>query len=571
MALPQNPQGISNTEKQLLEAIRNQNTDISAQTKILHKISDRALEHRKESTFLRKEMQELRKDLAGANKGSSEIKKYFERTRDPRMSKKSTDVDKDKDKESKGFFRTALGKLFGPSKYQQKMMDDTSAIRDISESTQEDINYIKTRYEEPARAKERELLAQAIADKINDANDSGGGKSGKGLLGGALAALGAVLSGGLDLLYKGLKTALFSVMGGIVTGIIAGLATVLGKVWDILKSIFDELRFLGGSPSANRGPNAPMPEGPSRTDKPPTPGGPTPSGPAQKELPNGQGRLPGPNNPRLPGPSGSRFPNATDIEYRDISSNKSGAGGQSSGFRNKLLRGAGQALMSAGEFMGGINKNGALLLLAGGGALIYAGTEYVNKLKEDAAATLEQERENAGKPGYDEAGRKIIPEEKSLLAQAQDAAKIAIDKTMETTKDLVGGVSERLKEQLVRLAGLEDDVIEMAGSLANYSKDYLNKVGEIQFTTGDGSKQSLNLLPGLGTYTIGALTKAIEQTNELAQMTEDYVKKNAVSIINSTTNNVMKGNDAPAILPPASPVNRYDSVDRFLMEMGRIK
>jgi len=560
MALPQNPQGISNIEKQLLEAVKHQTNDITSQTKVLHKISDRVLEHRKESTFLRKEMQELRKELAGGNKGSSEIKKYFERTQDPRMSKKSTDVDKDK--EPKGFFRTALGKLFGPSKYQQKMMDDTSAIRDISASTQEDINYIRKRYEEPARARERELLAQAIADKINEANEDGGGKSGKGLLGGALAALGAVVSGGLDLLYKGLKSALFTVMGGIVTGVVTALAFVLNKVWDILKSIFDRLGIMGGMPGAggNRGPTAPMPEGPSRTDRSPIPGGPTPTGPAQKELPNGQGRLPGPNNPRLPGP------------IEDAVIKREGPPGTTTGKTpnntGNLLKGIGKAAMSAGSFLL-TNPIGWAIL--GTGAAIYVGTEIADYFETKTKEELDSERKNIGKPGYDEAGRKLKPAEKSLLEQAQDTATTAINKTMETTKDLVGGVSERLKEQLVRLAGLEDDVIEMAGSLADYSKDYLNKVGEIQFTTGDGSKQSLNLLPGLGTYTIGALKDVVTETNRLAEMTEDAIKKNAVSIINSTTNNVMKGNDAPAILPPASPVNRYDSVDRFLMEMGRIK
>jgi hypothetical protein len=111
----------------------------------------------------------------------------------------------------------------------------------------------------------------------------------------------------------------------------------------------------------------------------------------------------------------------------------------------------------------------------------------------------------------------------------------------------------------------------MAEKYAETSKNYLNKIGEIEFTTADGSKQSLNLLPNLGTYTIETLKSVIEETNKIAGEMEKSISEKAVSIINSTTNNVVQGNDAPAILPPATSTRRSDSVDRFLMEMGRIR
>lgn len=563
MALPQNPDGLTAGDRTLLSASLEQTNKLKAQTKVLEKLTDVISKQQKEYSNLRKDIQESQKKLfEGNGKSFSEIKKYFQKQQTPGSGVSNKSKMGDKDPDQKGLFRTALNKLFGPSKYQQKMIDDTSAIRDISESTQEDINYIKMRYEEPARARERELLAQAIADKINDANDGGGSsKSGKGLLGGALAVLGSVLTVGLDLLYKGLKIALFAVMGGIVTGIISGLGFVLGKVFDVLKAIFDRIGFLGGMPGTggNRGPGQtgappvgiPTPTGPS---------GPTPTGPPQKELPNGQGRLPAPNNSRFPGP------------IEDAPIKREGPPGTTTGKTpnnaGNLLKGIGKAAMSAGSFLL-TNPIGWAIL--GTGAAIYVGTEIAEYFENKTKEELDKERKNVGKPGYDETGKKLEPAGKSLLEQAKEAAQTAITTTMDTTKDLVGGVSEKLKEQLVKLAGLEDDVIEMAGKLGEYSKDYLNKAGEIQFTTADGSKQSLNLLPNLGTYTIETLKEVVNKTNEIAKEVEDAISKKAVSIINSTTNNVVQGNDAPAILPPATSTRRNDSVDRFLMEMGRIR
>ena len=561
MALPQNPDGLTAGDRALLSASLEQTNKLKAQTKVLEKLTDVISKQQKEYSNLRKDIQESHKKLfEGNGKGFSEIRKYFQKQQTPGFSSRSKIGDKDP--EQKGFFRTALNKLFGPSKYQQKMMEDNSAIRDITEKTQEDISYIRERYGDSARARERELLAQAIADKINEANEGGGSSgSGKGLLGGALAVLGSVLSVGLDLLYKGLKTALFAVMGGIVTGIISGLGFVLGKVFDVLKAIFDRLGFMGGMPGTggNRGPGQtgappvgiPTPTGPS---------GPTPTGPPQKELPNGQGRLPAPNNPRLPGP------------IEDAVIKREGPPGTTTGKTpnnaGNLLKGIGKAAMSAGSFLL-TNPIGWAVL--GTGAAIYVGTEIADYFENKTKEELDKERKNAGKPGYDEAGRKLEPAGKSLLEQAKEAAQTAITTTMDTTKDLVGGVSERLKEQLVKLAGLEDDVIEMAEKYAETSKNYLNKIGEIEFTTADGSKQSLNLLPNLGTYTIETLKSVIEETNKIAGEMEKSISEKAVSIINSTTNNVVQGNDAPAILPPATSTRRSDSVDRFLMEMGRIR
>ena len=91
--------------------------------------------------------------------------------------------------------------------------------KNTSPINQEEIQYYLKelrRIKVMTHERERELSAEAIANKINDAS-SESGSSGKGLLGGALAVLGSVISGGLDLLYKGLKTALFSVMGGIMS------------------------------------------------------------------------------------------------------------------------------------------------------------------------------------------------------------------------------------------------------------------------------------------------------------------------------------------------------------------
>ena len=146
MALPQNPQGITNTDRLLLDAVNAQTQNLNAQSKVLHTVSDNIMKQNKEFSKLRKDIQELNKTfIQGNNSNFSEIKKYFEKSKtqgrdQPRM---NSSAQRNKSDDERGFFKGLVGKLFGPSKYQQKMMDDTAAILNFSELMSSDMNFIK--------------------------------------------------------------------------------------------------------------------------------------------------------------------------------------------------------------------------------------------------------------------------------------------------------------------------------------------------------------------------------------------------------------------------------------------
>ncbi len=110
MALPQNPNGLTAGDRELLEASVAQSKNLTAQTKVLHKLSDNIKDQKKEYSKLRDDIKELRKGFyTGDNKGFAEIKKYFQKTKDTSgfVSRSKIGGD-DKDKEQKGFFKNAM-------------------------------------------------------------------------------------------------------------------------------------------------------------------------------------------------------------------------------------------------------------------------------------------------------------------------------------------------------------------------------------------------------------------------------------------------------------------------------
>jgi hypothetical protein len=213
MALPQ----LQSTAegRQFLDLMKDQKENIVSQTKIMQSMSVSIIRQGREATELRKEIANLRKGfVTGKSSNFEDIKKYF--------SSNKKDVPAEKEKASdKGFFKNALGKIFGPSAYQQKMLDDTKIIRMLTETQTEDIAFIKKSYEEETKKKDRELLAEAIASKINMSSSEGGmGELFAGLLAGIVA--------GLATLGRGIVSSLVTAMEQIVSKI-GQMASALGR------------------------------------------------------------------------------------------------------------------------------------------------------------------------------------------------------------------------------------------------------------------------------------------------------------------------------------------------------
>ena len=101
------------------------------------------------------------------------------------------------------------------------MLDDTKIIRMLTETQSEDIAFIKKSYEEETKKKDRELLAEAIASKINMSSSEGG-------MGGLFAGLLSGIVAGLATLGRGIVSSLVTAMEQIVSKI-GQMASALGR------------------------------------------------------------------------------------------------------------------------------------------------------------------------------------------------------------------------------------------------------------------------------------------------------------------------------------------------------
>jgi hypothetical protein len=525
MALPQNPDSLTAGDRALLEASYTQTKTLKDQTKVLHKLSDAIMNNQNDFAQLRKDIQEnQRKFFEGDTKGFSEIKKFFEKqkgTKGPGSPGFSSNFGKDKDKDStqQGFVKNTLSKLFGPSKYQQKLMEDTAAIRDISELTRIDISFIKKQYEEPARARERELLAKAIADKM----DSGGGGLFS-LLGGLLAGLGAVVGGaiaGLSAIIAAVAPAIIAaltalgikladILGGLLDWSKKGVASAQSCCSSKMTDVPDDERKKGGKGGRAGGPTLPPPDA---------------KGPA---LPNDQ--------KRLPGPAGSIPEKTSDINEKMRQNRQDKLGGatdvkpKGEGFKmgNVLEKAAGGAAL-------GMGRGGQIAAIIGGAFAAGVGiAQEIMDNDEDFQKSKAQKEQDRLRSLHEQS----IKEGTAASSKENKADKV---KPMEP-KEYVANQN---------LAGLE----AMAADLGSMSKDYLDKFAEISI---NGEK--VNLLPNLGTSAAKSLNEAYDTGKGLVGSAKDA----ATNVYSSVQNNVAPQQAAPVIMPSAPAVNNNSAIQQML-------
>lgn len=529
MALPQNPDSLTAGDRALLEASYTQTKTLKDQTKVIHKLSDTIMNSQKDFTELRKDIQEnQRKFFEGDAKGFSEIKKFFEKqkgTTGPGSPGFSSNFGKDKDKDTtqQGFVKNTLSKLFGPSKYQQKLMEDTAAIRDISELTRIDISFIKKQYEEPARARERELLAKAIAEKM----DSGGGGGLLGLLGGLLAGLGAMVGGAI--------AGLSAIIAAVAPAVIAALTALGIKLADLLGSLLDwSKKGVASAQSCCTSRMTDMPDDErkrgGKTGRGGGPGGPALPPPDAKgpALPNDQ--------KRLPGPAGSIPEKTSDINEKMRQNRQDKLGGptdvkpKGEGFKlgNVLEKAAGGAAagLGRGGYLGAI---GAAAVAAGVGIA----QEIMDNDEDFQKSKVQKEQD-----------RLRSLHEKSIKEGTAASSK-------ENKADQVKPTEPKDYVAKQNLAGLE----AMASEFGSMSKDYLDQLGEISI---NGEK--VNLLPNLGTASAKSLNEAYETGKNLVGSAKDV----ATNVYSSVQNNVAPSQSAPVIMPSAPAVNNNSAIQQML-------
>ena len=502
MPLPQNPSPMSAAEKELFNTIKAQGENLRSQTDVLKKLAASIMENNKEFRSLRKDMektkQDIKKDvLLGGVYLTHEIKKYFEQNRQKennRIQNKGTT----KDDSEGGFFKSALGKLFGPSKYQQQMMF-------IAELQGEDIRFIRQNFEEATKTKDRELLAQAIAEKLNAAGEGGGG-GGLGLM-----ALGASLLAGLGTMLSNLGSMIVEGLKSLLSTALSALSAAIGKLWDVMKDLGDWFRRGGSQPGTpgQSGSRVPLPEGF------PGPGqgkGPVVTGPAQPELPNAQ--------KQLPAPSASEAPRLPNGNVSDAEIKREGPRGTQSGKNIGPGKGAG-----IGKALGILGAIGAVF-----GGLYGTSDEEIEILKKaEEAKKLKEAQEKALQQDISSMMDMGDPKAEATLRQQQ------WDNDMKVLKDnITSGITK----------GFEDTYKSYVEPVIDWGIEKLDKLGEITMANGE----TINLLPAFGTSLAESVKELTEDTANLAKSAAEKV-----GLINNnvTTNNVGGNNQSP--MPMATP------------------
>lgn len=219
------------TDRVIIDSLKAQNDNLREQTKILHTISDEIFKGRRPSS--NKENKDIQKEMFKLGSGISEIKSYLSG-----KGKGATGASfGGKAQPDKGFFTNLFSKVFGPSKYQQKMMEEISALRDITERQARSIDFIARQNTDSKRAIEREKLAEAIARRMSGL-DIGGGASG-----GLLSGLGKVLLAGIVGAVSLLSSTLMSGFKSLLSG--------FDKLIDGITKLFRLFPTIPGIPGAN--------------------------------------------------------------------------------------------------------------------------------------------------------------------------------------------------------------------------------------------------------------------------------------------------------------------------------
>lgn len=204
-------------EKNNLQSERESLGLLKEQRDLMKKLSDSIISSQREYGSLRKDMNDLRREFMVGIGTFSEMKKYFENMRADSIKEKRIETRENK---GPGFFSAAIAKLLGKdnnnvnlSSYQERLLEETSIIKTLSNDTNNSIKFIKKSYEPNTKAKDRKLLADEIADAI-------GGDRSRGLIAGIAGALGAGLAT--------LGTMLISGIGGKIMDAFEGIAKLLG-------------------------------------------------------------------------------------------------------------------------------------------------------------------------------------------------------------------------------------------------------------------------------------------------------------------------------------------------------
>lgn len=483
MALPQ----IQNTAegRQFLDLMKDQKENIASQTKIMQTISTSIMRQGREATELRKEISNLRKGfVTGKSSNLEDIKKYFGNTRKDNPAEKEKASDK-------GFFKNALGKIFGPSAYQQKMLDDTKIIRMLTETQSEDIAFIKKSYEEENKKKDRELLAEAIASKINMSSSEGG-------MGDLFAGLLTGIVTGLATLGRGIVSSLVAAMEQIVSKI-GQMASALGRAIGSISGGGGNIPLLGQM-ARGKGPQAALFAAIAASIGGDVMGEDTEAEKAAKAYQKDYGS----NYDELIKDSKNKV---TTEQYKSLESNMSEK--DKAAIENAGPPGSMEQIQAMREYVDTHNK-----VFADDKKLL----EKMNDIKNDV---LQQQHAKYNL----EAGKTSTGEDYDYLNYVEQKKKI--DKAVTESTSIFDSMTEGAKNLSSKMKEFFDEIDP--SPLMDQGKDFLNNFAKIKLSNG----QEMNLLPGLG----DSLATVLEGARSDFESAKDFIENQGGGSVNVNTVN----------------------------------
>jgi len=625
MALPNNPMNSGNTpERELLEAIKSQSEKSEIQNTNIKRLTEIIISQNKGLTTLVRNISNTQRSTAKReDKNANDLKRQFEKfftmqASSKEDSKKKTEETKSsnpakrggllgsmlgsktKDKDDKGFFSGLFGKLMG-SKSNDSVLNEISILRLLTEKQNEDIAFIKSRYEDRAQQKNREALAAAIAKAINESGGGGGG----GFLG--------KLLGGAGLVFGGLLTGL-KLFGGLIKTLVLDIIPKLIKA--MIPMLLDAIKYLGRA-LINLGRSIPSllarmgASGAVLAAIPLAAGVAQFFGVAEAEERVERKAEEGKRDETEAAASTSiRIQQGLGQEFADpnITQEESAAEAQRR-LRAAAEKGsvpAAEALADEGkpstkpavtqslrrqEFM----KNKGYFYSPLRGVWIKEDTgkvapAFILKQAEDyAKLNAPSESQKKQQKLFEEKKEKKIQEADKNITQLDpnDPRSAAIFKKYQERQGNVPGLEQQsdskletdiekegntfvdmLKKAGFALGELTEDIkdfFDEGGGLNEAAKgiiDFLDTMGEITI-----DNQTINLAPGLGSSVAKTLKESYEITKDLTSPLTSGIS----NMINNTTNNVVEGNSGGGTsYIPINPKNEGDSMSDYVKNLGKI-
>jgi len=477
MALPTLLQQTAITnEKEALNLLREQKD-------IMKKLSDSIISNQREYGSLKKDMVDLKKEFVLGMSGISEISKYFAEMKSDKIKERRMET---KENTNTNIFSSLIAKLVGKKdsvsnkdfiELQTRLLEETRILKSIALDNMENIRFIKKSYEDKERAKERKLLAEAIAEAIS--SDNKGGFL-KGIVGPLLAGFGIALATA--------ASAIGSLVGGAITAALSTIGALLAK--NALTPDIDIDRRRG--PVA-----APVPGGPG-ADVDKSKGKDKPKTTTKQKISAGAGLL-----------------------------GKIGAVALPAGILAMLLS-AEETQYGTGE-----NENASTPEEVGGNPSAMGLPQAMAKVEAEKKAKASEDERNkklAVMPDESDAETRRLMRQSEQVEQAASASMDAvIEKAEETkgkTEDIYSMMTTKMKDFISSL-GVDTE------GLGRSAMDMLNNLGTIDF----GEGKQINLLPDLGSRAAGI----IEELQGSLASAKDVVAGGGSTQLNTVNNTSIGG------------------------------